>query len=66
MDLIRTPLEAPYTALKGRLTKAFAITDREKAAKILDMDGLGDKTPSQCLTVMINLVPDGQDPGFLF
>ena len=38
----------------------------EKAAKILDMDGLGDRTPSQCLTVMLNLVPTGQDPGFLF
>ena len=66
MDLIRTPPEAPYTALKKRLTKVFAITDSEKAAKILDMDGLGDKTPSQCLTVMLNLVPKGQDPGFLF
>ena len=67
MDLIRTTPEIdPYKALNNRLTKAFAITDRERAAKILDMNGLGDKTPSQCLTVMLNLVPDDQDPGFLF
>ena len=67
MDLIRTPPEIdPYKVLKNRLTNAFAISDREKAAKLLDMNGLGDKTPSQCLTVMLNLVPNGQDPGFLF
>mgnify|MGYP006061944625 CR=1 FL=1 len=67
MDIIRAPPEEePYKTLKNRLTKAFAITDDEKADKILDMDGLGDKTPSQCLTTMLNLVPVGQDPGFLF
>ena len=67
MDLIRAPPEVdPYKALKNHLTNAFAISDREKAAKILDMNGLGDMTPSQCLTVMLNLVPGGQDPGFLF
>ena len=30
------------------------------------MDGLGDKTPSQCMTLMLNLVPTGEEPGFLF
>ena len=69
LDIIRAPpAEEPYKALKNRLTKAFAISDRERAAKLLDMNGLGDKTPSQCLTTMLNLVPDAeaQDPGFLF
>ena len=27
---------------------------------------MGDKTPSQMLTVMLNLVPEGDEPGFLF
>ena len=66
MDIIRDRPPAPYTALKARLTEAFEITDDEKADRLLDMNGLGDKTPSQCLTVMLNLVPRGQEPGFLF
>ena len=30
------------------------------------MDGLGDRTPTQCLTTMLNLVPTEEQPGFLF
>ena len=69
MDIIEKPPAAdPYTTLKTRLTKAFALSDSEKADRILDMNGLGDKTPSQCLSSMLLLVPqaEAQDPGFLF
>ena len=66
MDIIRAPPEDAYQALKTRLTKSFAISDAEKAARILDMNGLGDNTPSQCLSNMLTLVPDGEEPGFLF
>ena len=60
MDIIETPPDNDaYGALKTRLTTAYAITDSEKANRILDMNGLGDKTPSQCLN-------GGQEPGFLF
>ena len=65
LDILIEPPENPYTVLKGRLTKAFAITDSEKASRIIDMDGLGDRTPSQCMTTMLNLVPTGEEPGFL-
>ena len=67
MDIIESPPpDDPYSTLKKRLTGAFAISDDEKAARLLEMDGLGDKTPSQCLSAMLMLVPDGQEPGFLF
>ena len=66
LDILIEPPEAPYTALRERLTKTFAIPDSEKASRIIDMDGLGDKTPSQCMTKMLNLVPTGEEPGFLF
>ena len=69
MDIIETPpAENPYTTLKNRLTKAYALSDSEKADRILDMGGLGDKTPSQALNSMLLLVPQGeaQNPGFLF
>ena len=67
MDIIETPDPAtPYTALKNRLTKVFTLSVSEKASRIIDMAGLGDRTPSQCLADMLQLVPNGEDPGFLF
>ena len=67
MDIFEEPLaEQPYTTLKARLTKAYAITDSEKAERLLNMTGLGDQTTSQCLTNMLMLVPKGQYPVFLF
>ena len=39
LDIIRAPpAEEPYKALKNRLTKAFAISDWERASKLLDMN----------------------------
>ena len=66
LDIIRERPINPYTRLKERLTEAYEITDDEKAGRLLDLNGLGDKTPSQGLTDMLNLVPRGQEPGFLF
>ena len=67
MDIIQAPPnEDAYGALKSRLTGAYAVSDDEKAERLLTMDGLGDKTPSQCLSNMLLQVPDGQEPGFLF
>ena len=67
MDIIEAPPSADaYGALKTRLTGAYAISEVEKAERLLNMNGLGDKTPSQCLSSMLMLVPKGQEPGFLF
>ena len=67
MDIIQAPPNGDaYGALKSRLTGAYAVSDDEKAERLLTMDGLGDKTPSQCLSNMLLQVPDGQEPGFLF
>ena len=67
MDIIRAPPENDaYGALKARLTGAYAISEDERAERLLNMTGIGDKTPSQCLSSMLMLVPDGQEPGFLF
>ena len=67
LDILTDPrADNPYTALKDRLTKAYTITKNEKASRIIDMDGLGDRTPSQCMATMLNLVPTGEEPGFLF
>ena len=67
MDIIGNPSDKDaYRALKTRLNCAFALSDDKKAKRILNMDELGDRTPSQCLSNMLTLVPEGQDPGFLF
>ena len=66
MDILVSPPDQPYSVLKARLTKTFALTTSEKASRILDMDGLGDRTPTQCLTIMLNWVPAEEAPGFLF
>ena len=68
MDIIRNPPEDSYETLKTRLTGAYAISEDERAERLLNMNGLGDKTPSQCLSKMLLLVPDNQaqSPGFLF
>ena len=55
MDIIATPPENPYTVLKNHLTKAYALTDDERADRIIDMDGLGDRTPSQRLKICSSL-----------
>ena len=51
MDL-NPPDAEPYEALKARLIETFAVSDIEKAARLLDMTGMDDKTPSQCLGAM--------------
>ena len=66
LSLLISPPENPYTALKQKLTKTFSMTKSEKASRIIKMDGLGDRTPSQCLVTMLNLVPEDEEPGFLF
>ena len=69
IDVIET-LDAAnlHTVLKQRLTKAFTFSDSEKAARIIHMSGLSDRTPSQCLADMLQLVPQNEatNPGFLF
>ena len=53
LDILIDPPENPYIVLKEWLTKAYAITDSEKAPRIIDLDGLGDRTPSQCMTTIL-------------
>ena len=68
MDVIENPGEEdPYKALKDRLLESFELTDRERASRILDWTGLGDRRPSQCLEDMILIMPRGlTDLGILF
>ena len=51
------PEEDKYKTIKARLLKEFTLTAAERAAKLLDLPGLGDQRPSQLLTRMLALLP---------
>ena len=52
------PRENPYSILKKRLTNAFALADRERAAQILELNDLGDMKPSALMDHLLCLVGD--------
>ena len=68
MDIIENPPDTePFKALKKRLLGSFELNDRERASRIIDWPGLGDRKPSQCLEDMIQIMPSGTtDLGILF
>uniref|UniRef100_A0A5S6Q6D1 DUF7041 domain-containing protein n=1 Tax=Trichuris muris TaxID=70415 RepID=A0A5S6Q6D1_TRIMR len=66
IDLLRQPPATDkYKAIKTLLTTLFAPSETERAARLLHMDGLGDRTPSQLMSEMLAFL-DGHEPCFLF
>ena len=56
LDVLTTPPETnKYAALKDRLLQTFGFTRRERAAKLLEIGGLGDRKPSALLDEMRSL-----------
>ena len=55
-----------YSGLKNRLLETYELQPRERAARVIDANGLGDRTPTQWLNKMLPVVPSGEEPGFLF
>ncbi len=60
--------DRPYDKLKKRILEVLSLSVNEKADKLLDLNGFGDKIPSQGLQAMLKLVPaaEAENPGFLF
>ena len=60
--------DKPYDKLKKRILEVLSLSVNEKADKLLDLKGFGDKIPSQGLQAMLRLVPvaEAENPGFLF
>ena len=59
------PTEWKYAFLKAHLLKTFELSYLERANRLLDMPGLGDRKPSEHMEVMLNLLGSEQ-PNFLF
>jgi hypothetical protein len=66
VDLLRNPPdENKYEAIKRRLTETFGLDRRERASRLLHMDGLGDRKPSALMDEMLALA-DNHRPCLLF
>ena len=62
MAILRNPpMEGRYEALKQHLLREFSLSKTERAAKLLDLPGIGDMKPSQLLSKMNDLIPPGEE-----
>ena len=62
-NIILSPPDNPYDELKTALVRAFGKTQPEKDQELLNLNGMGDKKPSELLQHMRNL---NVDPETLF
>ena len=54
-----------YQMLKEALLEAFNLTVTQRVAKLLHLQGLGDKLPSVLASEIIALIPSGKSPDYL-
>jgi hypothetical protein len=59
------PDAGKYEDLKRKLLHIFTLSRRQRAAKLCNVTGLGDKLPSQLLAEMLSLL-GGEKPGLMF
>ncbi|QQP51427.1 Uncharacterized protein FKW44_012789 [Caligus rogercresseyi] len=64
--LISPPETGRYEALKKRLLQTNTLSNDDRAARILDFGPLGADRPSARMDAMLTLIPDEEQPGFLF
>ena len=66
IDFLRhPPTDDKYKGIKTLLIGTFGLSKRARAAKLLHMDGLGDRKPSMLMNEMLALM-DGHTPCLLF
>ena len=51
--------------MKEHLLKVHGLSRRERSRRLLDINGLGERTPAQLMDYMLNLLGD-EEPGSLF
>ena len=67
LDVIERPsASCPYTVLKHRLLSAHQLTDYQKISKLLRMEPLGGRRPSELLAAMMDLCPRGEEGNIFF
>ena len=65
-DTIRTaPVGGRYDAIRARLLSTFSLTESDRANRLLNLRGLGDRKPSALMDEMVALL-EGHPPCFIF
>lgn len=59
------PPHNKYGALKDHLLRVHGLSRRERARRLLDINGLGERTPTQLMDYMLNMLGE-EEPGSLF
>ena len=63
-DIITAPPADAYSSIKTRLVSIFGLTDRERAARVLDAGTVGDRSPSAFMNELLQLVA-GRNTDFI-
>ena len=67
LDVVTNPPEEdPYTFLKERLLGSHQLTDYQRIERLIAMDALGDRKPSQLLAQMLEVCPAGEERSKFF
>lgn len=68
-DVVRSVTEQtedPYSLIKERLLSSFKPSPWAQVNKLLDYPEIGGSRPSAMMAAMLSLLPEGEQPGFLF
>jgi hypothetical protein len=67
LDLLENPDEdQPYTALKEKLLSSHELTNFERIEKLMQLEPLGGRKPTELLAEMLELCPRGQESNMFF
>lgn len=63
--VVAAPAAGKYNTLKAQLLRVFRLSNEERAARLLTLNGLGDSKPTELMENMLVLLGAG-DTSFLF
>lgn len=67
IDIIENPpADRPYSVLRARLLSSHQLTDYQRVEKLLHMEPLGGRKPSELLAAMLELCPRGEESNIFF
>jgi hypothetical protein len=65
-DIIRALLEDPYAAVRAHLLASHRLTDYQWAEKLVAMQALGARRPSQLMAAMLEMCSAGDEKSKIF
>lgn len=65
-NLRRPDRTEPYSILRSRLLSIYSLSEYQRAEQLLQLPQIGGQKPSELLDSMFSLLPEDQEPDFLF